>query len=93
MSCTVLIALEPAVERFLLFWIPGIGDFGAALNITPFIIETIVGVAICQVALRPNRARTSHGVRVFCGNPPVARSRRRIDILPIVRTMDCNNRV
>jgi hypothetical protein len=46
MSCTVLIALEPAVERFLLFWIPGIGDFGAALNITLFIMETIVAALL-----------------------------------------------
>ena len=46
MACTVLIALEPAVERFLLFWVPGIGDFGVALNVSLFIMEVIVAVLL-----------------------------------------------
>lgn len=46
MSCTVLVALEPALERFLLFWVPGIGDFGVALNFTLFIMEAIVAVLL-----------------------------------------------
>ena len=46
MACTVMIALEPAVERFLLFWVPGIGDFGAALNVSLLIMEVIVAVLL-----------------------------------------------
>ena len=51
MSCTVLIALEPALERFLLFWIPGVDDFGVALNLSLFSMEAIV-VVLLYVAWR-----------------------------------------
>lgn len=46
MSCTVLLALEPALERLLLFWLPGIGGFDVALNLTLFIMEAIVAVLL-----------------------------------------------
>ena len=59
MSCTVLIALEPAVERFLLFWIPGIGDLGVALNVTLFIMVEIVAVLL-NVEWRSGRLRPGY---------------------------------
>jgi hypothetical protein len=59
MACTVLIALEPAVERFLLFWVPGIGDFGAALNVSLFTMEAIVA-GLLYVEWRSGRLRPGY---------------------------------
>jgi hypothetical protein len=59
MSCTVLIVLEPAVERFLLHWVPGIGSFDVALNVTLLIMAVIVA-ALISIEWRSDRIHAAY---------------------------------
>jgi hypothetical protein len=56
MACTVLIVLEPGLERFLVLWAPGIHNFTVALNVALVIMEIIVATLI-YIEWRSDRVR------------------------------------
>ena len=46
MACSVLVVLEPAIERVLFYLVPGVGDFETALMLAMISVEAIVAVVI-----------------------------------------------
>ena len=46
MACSVLVVLEPAIERVLFYFVPGAGDFDTALTLAMISVEVIVAIII-----------------------------------------------
>ncbi|MCI0352175.1 MAG: hypothetical protein L0Z53_22375 [Acidobacteriales bacterium] len=61
MSCTVLIALEPGLERLLLYRIPNIGSFDVALNVA-LVMMAAIAAALLYSEWRSDRVRIPYVV-------------------------------
>lgn len=46
MACSILVVLEPGLERFLVLWVPGIDNFTVGLNVALVAMEAIVATLI-----------------------------------------------